>query len=69
MDSLARLLCWRLCCGGCPLLAFVHELGDEGFELGHLLFELFDATGVLGDALTVEGALLGSVIGRGSRCA
>ena len=41
----------------------VHELGDEGLELGHLSLEFLDAAGILGDALAVEGALLGGVIG------
>lgn len=50
---------WRLPAA----LAFVHKFGDEGFELGHLLLEFFDATGVFGDALTVEGALLGGIVG------
>ena len=44
-------------------LALVHELGDEGFELGHLSLEFLDAAGILGDALAVEGTLLGGVIG------
>ena len=45
-------------------LAFVHELGDEGLELGHLSLEFLDAAGILGDALAVEGGLLGGVIGQ-----
>lgn len=44
-------------------LTFVHELGDECFELGHLSLEFLDAVGILGDALAVEGTLLGGVIG------
>ena len=44
-------------------LALVHELGDEGLELGHLSLEFLDAAGILGDALAVEGTLLGGVIG------
>ena len=47
-------------------LAFVHELGDEGLELGHLSLEFLDAAGILGDALAVEGGLLGGVIGVGT---
>ena len=47
---------------GRPRLAFVHKFGDEGLELGYLLLELFDAAGVLGDALTVEGGLLGGIV-------
>ena len=43
-------------------LAFVHELGDEGLELGHLSLEFLDAAGILGDALAVEGGLLGGVL-------
>lgn len=64
MNSLARL-CVDARCRFVPLafLAFVHELGDEGLELGHLSLEFLDAAGILGDALAVEGGLLGGVIG------
>ena len=34
----------------------------QGLELGHLLLELCDAASVLGDALTVEGGLLGGIV-------
>ena len=44
-------------------LALVHELGDEGLELGYLLLELFDAASVFGDALAVERGLLGGIVG------
>ena len=47
---------------GRPRLAFVHKFGNEGFELSYLLLEFFDAAGVLGDALTVEGGLLGGIV-------
>ena len=63
MDSLARLCVGVDVVGGRPLLAFVHEFGDEGLKLGHLLLELFDPACVLGDALAVEGALLGGIVG------
>ena len=64
MDSLACLLRRCRCCF-VPLafLVLVHELGDEGLELGHLSLEFLDAAGILGDALTVERGLLGGVIG------
>lgn len=63
MDSLARLCVGVNVVGGRPPLAFVHELGDEGFELGHLSLEFLDAAGILGDALAVERGLLGGIVG------
>ena len=52
MDSLARLCAGVNVVIGRPRLAFVHKFGNEGLELSYLLLELFDAAGVLGDALT-----------------
>ena len=63
MGSLARLCVGVNVVGGRPPLALVRELGDEGLKLGHLLLELMYAAGILGDALTVEGALLGGIVG------
>ena len=63
MDSLARLCAGVKVVGGRPLLTFVHKFGNEGLEFGHLFLELFDAAGVLGDALTVERGLFGGVVG------
>ena len=63
MNFLARLCVDVNVVGSRPPLALVHELGDEGFELGHLSLEFLDVAGVLGDALAVEGTLLGGVIG------
>lgn len=63
MDSLARLCVGVNVVGGRPPLALVHELGDEGLELGHLSLEFLDAAGILGDALAVEGTLLGGIVG------
>ena len=37
MNSLARLCVGFDVVRGCPLLALVHEFGDEGLELGYLL--------------------------------
>ena len=51
MNFLARLCVDVNVVGSRPPLAFVHELGDEGLELGHLSLEFLDAAGILGDAL------------------